>query len=64
MHGEPHAIHRQILYDSIVYEVCRLTVTNETSYEFVVLTKATGVMRGLPIDGDMWKNTEENKTDQ
>ena len=27
-------------------------MTNETSYETVVLTKDTGVIRGLTIDGD------------
>ena len=33
------------------YEVCRLLVMNETSYDSVVLTKDTGVIQGLPIDG-------------
>ena len=32
------------------YEVCRLMVTNETSYDSVVLLKDTEVIRGLPID--------------
>ena len=27
-------------------------VTNETSYDSVVLTKDTGVIRGLPIDDE------------
>ena len=27
-------------------------VTNETSYDSVVLTKNTGVIRGLPFAGD------------
>ena len=35
------------------YEICRLMVTNETSYDAVVLTKDTGVIRGLPIDGEI-----------
>ena len=26
--------------------------TNETSYDFVVLRKDIGVIRGLPVDGD------------
>ena len=35
-------------------------VTNETLYDSVVSTKATGVMRGLPINGDQL-NAEETK---
>ena len=34
------------------YEVCRLMVTYENSYDSVVLTKDTGVKRGVPMDGD------------
>ena len=33
------------------YEVCRLIVPNDTSYDSVVLTKDTAVIRGSPIDG-------------
>ena len=47
----------QLLSDSIVlmripesYEVCGLMVTNETSYDSVVLTKDSRVIRGLQID--------------
>ena len=35
-----------------MYEVCRLMVTNEASYDSVVLTKVTGVIRALSADGD------------
>ena len=35
-----------------VIRVCRLMVINETSYDSVVLTKDTGVIQDLPIDGD------------
>ena len=35
-----------------VIRVCRLMVNNETSYDSVVLTKDTGVIRELPIDCD------------
>ena len=34
------------------YELCRLVVTNETSYDSIVMTKDTGIIRALPIDGD------------
>ena len=48
------------LYDSVVstgrnpesYEVCRLMVPTETSYESDVLTKDTAVILGLPNDGN------------
>ena len=33
-------------------EVCQLMVTNETSNDSVVLTKDTGIIRGLLIDDD------------
>ena len=46
-------------HDSVVltkytesYEVCQLMVTNGTSFDTVILMKDTGVIQGLPIDGD------------
>ena len=30
-------------------------VTNETSYDSVVFTNDTGLIRGLPTDGGQWK---------
>ena len=55
-------IHRQTSYDFIVStvntgvkEICRLMVSNETSNDSSVLTKDTGVIWGLLIDGDQWK---------
>ena len=35
------------------YDVCRLT--NEISYDSVILAKDNGVIRGLLIDGALWK---------
>ena len=29
-------------------------IQRQTMYDFVVLTKESGVIRGLPIDGDQW----------
>ena len=60
--GKPRMIHRQTSYDSVVLkesnEVCRFMGTNETSKDSVVLTKDTGVIRGLTIDSDNRKNRE------
>ena len=36
-------------------------MTNETSYESVVLSEDTGVIQGLPIDGDQRKAEEKKK---
>ena len=38
-----------------LYEVSQLVVTNETSYDFIVLKKNTGVVQGLLIGGDQLK---------
>ena len=37
-------------------------LTNETSYDSVVLTNDTGLIRGLPTDGGQWKaeNSQQN----
>ena len=35
-------------------------LTNETLYDSLVLTKDSGVKRGLPFDCDQWK-AEKNK---
>ena len=40
-------------------KVCRLMVTSEMSYDSVVLTKDTRVIRGFPTDSDQFK-TKEN----
>ena len=55
--GKSRMTLRQISRDSVVltkepesYEICRLTVTNEMSYDSVGLTKDTGVIRSWPID--------------
>ena len=59
--GKPRMILRQTSYDSVVHVstvdtgvnvVYRLMVTYETSFDSVVLTKDTGLIRGLPIDDD------------
>ena len=63
-------IHWKTSNDSIVltkdieiYEFCRLMVTNETSDDPVDLTKDTGVMQGLPIDGDQRKAEKNDQTE-
>ena len=60
--------HRQTVYDSIIvtkdtraYEICRLMLAIETSYDSEILTKVAGVKWALPIDGDQWK---AEKTDE
>ena len=35
-----------------VYPFCQVMETNETSYDFIVFSKDTGVVQGLRIDGD------------
>ena len=39
-------------------------MTNETSYESVVLSEDTGVIRGLPTDDDQRKAEEKKETEQ
>ena len=46
--GIPRIIHRQTSY----YYVMLRPVTNETSYDSVVLTKDTGVIRSLSTDAN------------
>ena len=60
--GKHNKIHLQTSYES--YEVCRLMVTNGSSYDSDLLTKDTDDIRGLLIVCDHTKQRKTEMTNQ